>query len=62
MAEDNYNLRAAKGQAYNLAVHQAIANGTANDTIYIYTQYIRFYELGQLIQGASIDELKEVLK
>lgn len=57
----DYNLRAAKGQAYNLAVADAINCGKAADVKYIYQQYIRYYELGQLLQDSDINEIKEAL-
>lgn len=62
MASTDYNVRAARGQAYNLAVADAIENNKTDDTKYIYQRFIRYYELGQILQDAEIDELKEVLK
>ena len=58
---DDYNIRAAKGQAYNLAIAQAINEGKTEDTKYIYSLFIKYYELGQLIQKASLDEIKQVI-
>ena len=58
---DDYNSRAAKGQAFNLAVALAIKEGKAYDTVFIYAQYLRFFELGQLIQEATHDQLRQVI-
>ena len=59
---DDFNMRAAKGQAMNLAVQQAITEGKADDTRHIYSLYVKYYELGQLLQSASLDDIKDVLK
>lgn len=59
---DDYNLRAAKGQAFNLACHQAVADGKAENVKHIYSLYVKYYELGQLIQGASLDDIKKVIQ
>lgn len=59
---DDYNIRAAKGQAFNLAVNQAVAEGKQKDTKYIYSLFIRYYELGQLIQGASLEDIKKAVQ
>lgn len=59
---DDYNIRAAKGQAFNLAVHEAVAAGKGKDTKYIYENFIYYYELGQLVQSANLEELREALK
>ena len=56
------NQRMAKGQALNLAVSDALASNKGQDTRYILTQYIRYYSLSNLVQSASIEEIKEELK
>ena len=62
MTGTDFNIRASKGQAMNLAVQQAIHEDKANDTKHIYSLFIKYYEIGQLLQSASIDDLKEALK
>jgi len=58
-----YNMRAAKGQALNLAVNDAIAVGKTDNTIYIFTKYLHYYALSNLIQEATIEEMRaEVAK
>ena len=59
--DSEYNVRMAKGQAMNLAVAEAIQAGKAKDAKYIYSAYIRYYELGQLFQSASIEDIKDAL-
>ena len=61
MADSYDGNRAAKGQAINLAVHTAIALGKSTDVRFIYSEYLRYYELGQLLQNATTDELKAAL-
>lgn len=58
---DDYNIRAAKGQAFNLAVHRAISEGKGDDTKYIFSLYLKYYDLGQLVQNSTLDELRAVL-
>lgn len=58
----DYNLRAAKGQAFNLAVHDAIACGKAGEREYIFSKYLEYYELGQLIQNSDLETMAEALK
>lgn len=59
---DSHEMKIKKGQAYNLAVADAIHAEKADDTKYIYRRFIRYFELGALLQDATIEELKEVLK
>lgn len=61
MMSNDYNLRAAKGQAFNLAVHQAISEGKAGDNKFIFSAYTRFYNLGQLLQSGTVDDIKEIM-
>lgn len=56
----DYNLRAAKGQAYNLAVADAIQAGKAHDVKYVYERYTFYYTIGQLIQDSDLDMIQEV--
>lgn len=59
---DSQEMKIKKGQSYNLAIADAIQAGKTDDTKYIYRRFIRYFELGSLLQSASIEELKEVLK
>lgn len=59
---DDYNIRAAKGQGFNLAVHRATAEGRGDDNRYILTLFIQYYELGQLVQSSSLDDIKASLE
>lgn len=60
MATD-YNTRAAKGQAFNLAVHEAVARGKENDPKFIYKRYVFYYTLGDTVQGSDLDMVQEVI-
>ena len=51
-----------RGQAYNLAVSAAIADGKTTDKKEIFSYFIFYYELGKLCQTYSMDEIKELLK
>lgn len=59
---DDYNLRAAKGQAFNLAYSTALKAGKEHDNKYIYKEFIRIYDLAQLLQSASIEDIKKALE
>lgn len=58
---DDYNARAAKGQAMNLAALQAIHEGRAEDTRYIYALFCKYFELGKILQSADIEDVKKVI-
>ena len=51
-----------RGQAYNLAVSAAIANGKSVDKKEIFSYFTFYYELGKLCQTYSMDEIKDLLK
>jgi len=59
---DQYEEKVRKGQAYNLAVAEAIHKEKTDDTQFIYERFIRYYELGGLLQRHTVDEIKEALK
>ena len=50
-----------RGQAFNLACSAAIAAGKANDTKYIYQQYIYYLETAALLTSADPDDIKKAL-
>lgn len=58
----NYNERAAKGQAYNLAVLTAIADCKQHDNQYILKQYFRHKEMATMIQSMKEDVLVEAIE
>lgn len=58
----DYNERAARGQAYNLAVLHALRDHSEMKDKEIYSLSIRYYELGKAFQESNIDELKALLK
>ena len=58
---DDYSQRASRGQAYNLAVQTAIAEGKANDNEYITKQYLRHLQFAALLQKADPHQLADVL-
>lgn len=55
------NERAKRGQALNLAVADALHNKKEEDKSYILTKYIKYYEISEIIQTYSIEELKVAL-
>lgn len=58
---DDYSQRAAKGQAYNLAVQTAIADGKQHDNEHITKQFLRHLQFSSLLQKANPNQLAEVL-
>ena len=52
---------ARKGQAYNLAVHDAVHHGQENNPGYIYKKFVYYYSIGDAIQGSDIDMIQEVI-
>ena len=58
---DDYSQRASKGQAYNLAVATAIADGRAHDNEYITKQFTRHLAFASLLQKANPQQLSELL-
>jgi len=58
---DDFSTRAARGQAYNLAVSTAIAEGRAHDNKFIMEQFLRHLDMAALLQRAKIDDLVTAL-
>ena len=50
-----------KGQAFNLAVADAIHNGETNSPKYIYKKFIYYHSLADVVQGSDIDMIQEVV-
>jgi len=58
---DDYSQRAAKGQAYNLAISTAIADGKQHDNRYIVKQYLRHIKFASMLQKANPDQLASAM-
>lgn len=56
------NQRAANGQAYNLAIQSAIAEGRGHDNEYIIKQFLRHKQFCALLQKANPHQLSVALK
>lgn len=50
-----------RGQAYNLAVHDAVHHGEENNPKYIFQKFTYYYSLGDAIQGGNVEMLLEVI-
>lgn len=61
MAIDTQEMKIRKGQALNLAVNDAVANGKQNDGLYIYQQFLYYFELASLLQSSDLELIHEVL-
>lgn len=57
----DYNKRAAVGQAFNLAVHDAIKNEEENNPKYIYKKFVYYQHLGEIVQGSDLEMILEVV-
>lgn len=51
-----------RGQAYNLAIQSAIADGKGNDNEYIIKQFLRHLSFAAFVQKASPEDLALALK
>lgn len=59
---DDFSQRAARGQAYNLAVLTAIADERQHDNVYITKQFLRHLQFAALLQKANPEQLADLLK
>lgn len=50
-----------RGQAFNLAVNDAISKGESGNPKYIYQQFIYYYNLADIVQGSDLDMIASVL-
>lgn len=57
MSKDNFNDRAAKGQALNLAVLVAIKEGKVDNDRFIIKQVGRFLSLSNRIQNTEVEDI-----
>lgn len=58
---DSHEMKIRKGQAFNLAVHDAVACDKGQNVKYIYQQFLYYYELAGLVQKCELDIIAEVL-
>ena len=61
MSKDSYVQGAKCGQAYNLAVAQAIADGKGTDAVYIFSLYCFHLETANLCTNTPSNEIMEAL-
>lgn len=62
MATGGYDVTGArKGQAFNLAVHDALHYGEENNPGYIYKKFIYYYSISDALQGSDIEMIQEVI-
>jgi RNA binding exosome subunit len=59
---DDYSQRAARGQAYNLAIQTSIADGKHGDRGYVLKQYLKHLSMAEALQKASIEQIKNIIK
>lgn len=50
-----------RGQAYNLAVADAIHNSQENSPKYIYKRFIYFHQLADVVQGSDFELIQQVI-
>ena len=50
-----------RGQAYNLAIHDAVHNSRETDVTYIYKRYIYYHTLADIVQGSDMVMIQEVI-
>lgn len=60
--QDNFSQRAARGQAYNLAIQEAIAEGKQNDVEAILGLYYKHLQFAALLQSDKSDALSEAVR
>lgn len=58
---ESQEMKIRKGQAFNLAVNDAINSQRGNDPKYIYQQFIYYYNLADIVQGSDLDMIQSVL-
>ncbi len=58
---DTQEMKIRKGQAYNLAILDAVNMDKANNPKYIYKKFLYYYQLAEIIQGSDLDIIQEVV-
>ena len=59
--EDNTEMKIRKGQAFNLAVQTAIADGKHHDTEYVTRLFLKYVQFAGILQKSSVPELQEAM-
>lgn len=54
-------MKIRRGQAFNLAVNDAVARGQENNPKYIYKKFIYYYHLADIVQGSDLDLIQKVI-
>lgn len=62
MARNNYEQAARRGQAYNLAVQEAIAKGEVDNLEKIFGYFYKHLQLAAIAQKADPEQLATVAK
>jgi len=62
MSTTDYNTRAARGQALNLAVQEAISIQKTDDMRYILKRFVHYLNLSSLVQDISLEDLKKEIE
>lgn len=58
---DTQETKIRKGQAFNLAVNDAISSESQNDVKYIYKRFLYYYNLAEIVQGSDIDLIQTAI-
>lgn len=58
---ESHEVKIRRGQAFNLAVNDAVSNKKQQNPKYIYQQYLYYYNLADIVQSSDIDMIQEVL-
>lgn len=61
MMAETQETKIRRGQAFNLAVADAIHNGQENNPKHIYKKFIYYMSLADVVQGSDIDVIQEVV-
>ncbi len=62
MAKNSYEQAARRGQAYNLAVQEAIHKGDIDDLEKVFGYFYKHLQLAAVVQKADPEELANVAK
>lgn len=58
---DSHESKIRRGQAFNLAVNDAISAENQNNPKYIFQQYLYYYNLADILQSNDLNMVQEVL-
>lgn len=62
MSDRDFSQRAAKGQAYNLAVLTAIADGKHHDSEYVTKMFLKHLQFASVLQKADPNQLADITR